>query len=79
MKSKKSLPNSKLSATYLKQATKCIAFFLILSVVIGIAVALAACNVTRTVTTTSQVVQRGDTTTTITSRTIEAYDASKRY
>lgn len=37
-----------------------------------------SCNVTRTVTTTSQVVQKGDTTTTITSRTVESYDATKR-
>lgn len=39
---------------------------------------VTSCNVTRTVTTTSQVVQKGDTTTTITSKTIESYDASKR-
>lgn len=40
--------------------------------------ALTSCNVTRTVTTTSQVYQRGDTTTTIISKTVEAYDASKK-
>ena len=40
--------------------------------------ALTSCNVTRTVTTTSQVYQRGDTTTTIVSKTIESYDASKK-
>lgn len=39
--------------------------------------ALTSCNVTRTVTTTSQVYQRGDTTTTIVSKTIESYDATK--
>lgn len=38
---------------------------------------LTSCNVTRTVTTTSSVHQRGDTTVTITSRTIESYDAQK--
>lgn len=43
-----------------------------------IACLVSGCNVTRTVTTTSQVVTRGDTTTTITSRTIESYDAQKR-
>lgn len=40
--------------------------------------ALTSCNVTRTVTTTSQVYQRGDTTTTIVSKTVESYDASKK-
>lgn len=40
--------------------------------------ALTSCNVTRTVTTTSQVYQRGDTTTTIVSKTIESYDANKK-
>ena len=42
------------------------------------AVALTGCNVTRTVTTSSQYVQRGDTTVLIQSKTIESYDASKR-
>ena len=36
------------------------------------------CNVTRTVTTSSSYVQRGDTTVLIQSKTIESYDASKR-
>ena len=36
---------------------------------------LSSCNVTRTVTTTAQTIQRGDTTTTITTRTVEQYDA----
>ena len=52
--------------------------------VIGILTALAivalclmafnSCNVTRTVTTTAQTVQRGDTTTVIMTKTIESYD-----
>ncbi len=37
-------------------------------------VALSSCNVTRTVTTTAQTIQRGDTTTVIMTRTIESYD-----
>lgn len=45
---------------------------------ITLTVIVTSCNVTRTVTTTSQVVQKGDTTTTITSKTVESYDASKR-
>lgn len=43
-----------------------------------IAIVTTSCNVTRTVTTTSQVYQRGDTTTTIISKTIESYDAQKK-
>ena len=39
---------------------------------------LTACNVTRTVTTTSSTIQRGDTTVIIQSKTIESYDATKR-
>ena len=39
---------------------------------------ISSCNVTRTVTTSSQYVQRGDTTVVIQSKTIESYDASKR-
>ena len=35
---------------------------------------LNSCNVTRTVTTTAQTVQRGDTTTVIMTKTIESYD-----
>lgn len=37
---------------------------------------LASCNVTRTVTTTSQCYQRGDTSVVIMSKTIESYDGS---
>ena len=39
---------------------------------------ITSCNVTRTVTTSSQYVQRGDTTVVVQSKTIESYDASKR-
>ena len=39
---------------------------------------LTGCNVTRTVTTSSQYVQRGDTTVLIQSKTIESYDASNK-
>ena len=42
------------------------------------AAALAGCNVTRTVTTSSSYLQRGDTTVLIQSKTIDSYDASKR-
>lgn len=40
---------------------------------------LCSCNVTRTVTTESRYYQRGDTAVNITTRTVESYDASKRY
>ena len=42
------------------------------------AVALTGCNVTRTVTTQSQYYQRGNTSCTIQTKTIETYDASKK-
>ena len=41
-------------------------------------VAMASCNVTRTITNESQYVQRGDTSVVIQTKTIETYDASKK-
>jgi len=41
-------------------------------------VALTGCNVTRTITTTSSSIKRGDTTVIIQSKTVEQYDASKK-
>lgn len=55
-----------------------------ISVIIAALTALAAglglssCNVTRTVTTQSQYFQKGDTTCTIVTKTIETYDATKK-
>ena len=46
--------------------------------VLSAIVALTSCNVTRTITTTSKYVQRGDTTCVIQTKTIEQYDASKK-
>lgn len=43
-----------------------------------IAFGLSSCNVTRVVSTTSQYCQRGDTTITIQTKTIESYDATKK-
>ena len=51
---------------------------LLTALAIGLSVMLTSCNVTRTVTTTSSSVKRGDTTVIIQSKTIESYDASKR-
>ena len=43
-----------------------------------IAFGLSSCNLTRTITTQSQYYQKGDTTCTIVTKTIETYDASKK-
>ena len=45
---------------------------------LAIAFGLSSCNVTRTITTQSQYYQRGDTTCTIVTKTVESYDASKK-
>ena len=45
---------------------------------LAIAFGLSSCNVTRTITTQSQYYQRGDTTCTIVTKTIEQYDASRK-
>ena len=41
-----------------------------------IALLMSSCNVTRTVTTTAQTIQRGDTTTVIMTKTVEQYDGN---
>ena len=46
--------------------------------IIGAATVPTSCNVTRTITTTSSSIKRGDTTIIIQSKTIESYDASKK-
>ena len=43
-----------------------------------IALSVASCNVTRTVTTSSEAYQKGDTSVHIVTRTVESYDATKR-
>ena len=45
---------------------------------LGTAFGLTSCNVTRSITTQSQYFQKGDTTCTIVTKTIETYDASKK-
>ena len=47
-----------------------------LAVIALICVAFSSCNVTRTVTTTAQTVQKGDTTVVIMTKTIETYDGN---
>ena len=46
-------------------------------VAIAIAFGFSSCNVTRTITTQSSTVQRGDTSIIIQTRTIESYNALK--
>jgi hypothetical protein len=51
--------------------------FLIMAVIMSSIVVATGCNVTRTITTQSQYYQKGDTTCTIVTKTIETYEASK--
>ena len=63
----------------MKKYVKQILLSLLTALAIGLSVLLTSCNVTRTVTTTSSSVKRGDTTVIIQSKTIEQYDASKKF
>ena len=45
---------------------------------LGIGFGLSSCTAVRTVSTTSEYVTRGDTTTTITTKTVESYTATKK-
>ena len=56
----------------------CRARLLHCSLFIGILACLTSCNVTRVVTTQSSYYQRGDTTCTIVTKTVESYDATKK-
>lgn len=49
-----------------------------LATALGILFGLSSCTATRTVSTSSQYYQSGDTTTTITTKTIESYTARKQ-
>ena len=61
----------------MKKYVKQIILTLLTALAIGLSVLLTSCNVTRTITTTSSSVKRGDTTVIIQSKTIESYDASR--
>ena len=50
--------------------------WIVLVVVMG--VAMCSCNVTRTITTKSEYMQKGDTSVVIQTKTVETYDASKK-
>lgn len=51
---------------------------LALALLISLGCCLTSCNVTRTLTTCSQYYQKGDTTSTIVTKTVESYDATKK-
>lgn len=51
---------------------------IILAVAFVTMIGLTSCNVTRKITTESSYYQKGDTTTTIVTKTIESYDATKK-
>ena len=50
----------------------------ILVVLVVLGMALSSCNVTRTVTTKSEYMQRGDTSVIIQTKTVESYDGTRR-
>ena len=61
-----------------KQIIKIIVSVLIAALTaLGAAFGLSSCNVVRTVTNRSEFYQRGDTSVTIQTKTIESYDAKK--
>ena len=66
-----------LKTTTMKKYVKQIILTLLTALAIGLSVMLTGCNVTRTVTTSSSYLQRGDTTVMIQSKTVESYDASR--
>ena len=51
---------------------------LIAGMVAIVAACMVSCNVTRVVTTQSQYWQKGDTSCTIVTKTVESYDATKK-
>ena len=53
-------------------------FILLTAIAVATMAALVGCNVTRTITTTSSSIKRGDTTVIIQSKTVEQYDATKK-
>lgn len=45
---------------------------------LGVGFGLSSCTAVRTISTTSEYVTKGDTTTTITTKTVESYTATKQ-
>ena len=52
---------------------------LIMTVIMTSMVLATSCNVTRVVTNESQYLQKGDTSVVIQTKTVETYDASRKY
>ena len=68
----------KLSDTHKQRLLKAIKYLaLAISTSIAMALGLTSCNVTRTITTESRSLTRGDTAIIIQSKTIESYNAKK--
>lgn len=60
----------------MKKATELILICIVTVLFILVVLTLHGCNVTRTVTTSAQHYQRGDTTVTIMTKTTESYDGT---
>ena len=68
----------KLTETPKQRLTKAIKYLLLsIATAIAMALGLTSCNVTRTITTESRSLTRGDTAVIIQSKTIESYNAMK--
>ena len=68
----------KLTETPKQRLTKAIKYLLLsIATAIAMALGLTSCNVTRTITTESRSLTRGDTAVIIQSKTIESYNAKK--
>ena len=59
-----------------KGCNKAVGAAIAVAAILFLTLAFASCNVTRTITTSAQTIQRGDTTTIIQTKTIETYDGS---
>ena len=61
------------------ERTKNMKRILIMTVIMTSMVLATSCNVTRVVTNESQYLQKGDTSVVIQTKTVETYDASRKY
>lgn len=69
----------KLTETQKQRLTKAIKYLaLSIATAVAMALGLTSCNVTRTITTESRSLTRGDTAIIIQSKTIESYNAVKK-
>lgn len=64
---------------YLKFYVKVFFCYLVVVCWVVLACCLSGCNVTRTMTTESKYFHKGDTVVNITTKTVETYDASKKF